>query len=428
MKFIRSMVMFLFFFSEVYLFAFKPTSMSIVNYPDLVVPPEPILVIDISYEAGSNSNQEDEDHVFIVVSNSKFSKKYEIGEDIPFQILGSGKIRVFLPLEKRLSKSNSFSLSVVEGNKVLLSTNLSLILNEEMKQKPILLAGKENYVTLPKSGKLDQKIFFISLRELMPKAIVGDNEYKLSVYRDNNFKILKYVRFVFTNTGLFKFVFDGEEIVFNVEEDKNPPKFELLIPSNNALFFNTNIVIKWTKPLDESGINFEKSYLKVEGNNGFTTNISPLVPLNRESLIGNYNVARFCLPTGVYNLEIRYFDNSENLGIVKSKFSIVDKYEDKEKPAITKFYIEGITKAGEIFISDKTNVVLFIEASDGIYGSGISKVYYFLNGNSYLEPMTGNIRYINLELDKSTNYLSFFVEDENSNFSETNTITIVAKK
>lgn len=402
-----------------------------MNYTNLILPINPILTVDIKYEIEekvdlSDEHKHEHEHIFLLIEGNKFLKKYEVGEDIPFQIIGKHTVRMFVPLEG-LKISGPLRFSILEGKKELISTNIVITLDKKIRQKPIVLSEKSNRVELPKAGETKNKIFFISTYDIVPKAVLNGRSYNLTVFSDSKFKMLKYVNITFTNTGLFKFLFDNEEIIFNVEEDKTPPDFMLLVPTNNSVFYTTNVMIKWTDPIDLSGVNFLTSCLTLQGEN-FYTNISPLFSLNKESSINNYEVVKVCLPYGKYFLELSYLDNSGNSKTEYCTFFVENPSRDKERPYITRSYLEGVIKKGEFYFSNQKDLVLFIEASDGIYGSGLSRIHYNLNGKYQFEPMLSNVKYINIYLSESTNYLLFFVEDNNSNFSGTNSFTIILEK
>ncbi|MFN4244846.1 MAG: hypothetical protein ACK4F9_01675 [Brevinematia bacterium] len=398
----------------------------LVNYSN-VITINPIFIVDISYELEENSKQEvDNSHLILLVKGPK-TEKFNIEEDTVFQIITNKTIRLFLPISYKLAsgKNTLFLFKLLDNSKAIFETNLIFQVSNIL-QEPIILSDFKKLEISRKNPKPND-FFFVSQN---PENVTIINTLTsrtnlVKPLRLKNFKGLYSFSYVFNTEGLYKIIIGKKEVTTEVYHDRTPPQFRIMTPTE---FYRTNnIKIKWSDPVDISGVDFEKSSFYVKRLSNVITNISPLISLNKESSINPYEVIYIQnIEEGEYEYGITYSDYDGNTTNIISHFRILPIKEDKYKPTIEKLYIENSKKISENqYLVRTTNIVIFVEVTDSENGSGVKMIHYKVNEKSFSENVFGNSKYISLDLESNNTIFMIWAEDFNGNLSETNIVSII---
>lgn len=405
-------------------------SFAIVNYTNFI-PVDPIFIVEVVYEflGVEGFHHRHDDIVLSVGVGGKFDK-FTIGENVLFRRLSRDRIRLFVPFSGRLTPGRSYfvSFSFSEGKKVVFRTNVSFFVSN-VAQCPIFLSDGMEVIEVSEKHPREVEFFFVSQSQEKVKVVdlkkgITNTLLTQSVPRLKGVYSFSYL---FLEEGEFLVEACGNQFKTMVVFDRTPPMFRIISPSNFSQFFRTNrIKVKWSDPIDSYGVCVERSSLVVRRGSKVVTNISPLVSLNRESVRNAYEVVYLSLEEGDYECVITYCDGEGNSTNVSINFKILPPSLDVEKPYFRRIVVEGSEKLlGNKFKVKGEVVGVFLEFSDGEFGSGVKRLYYEINGESLSEPVFDESKYLSVtKVGKETKVL-FWLEDFGGNFSETNVITLV---
>ncbi len=399
----------------------------IVNYFHKI-PTNPIFIVDVNYEIEKEKHEKHHSHLVILVEGTK-KEKFNIEQNTIFQIKTNNNLRIFLPIFSKLPKNTNqkFSFKLLENSKVLFETNTTFYVSDVI-QEPIILLDY-NEIEIPKSYQKQYNFFFVS-QTPQNVFVINTKEGKTNTVKSSKLEKIKGLHsfsYKFDKEGEYKILIGKSEKTITVNYDKTPPIFNIITPTNNSIFYRTKkIQIKWTDPIDTSGINFQKSSLYIRKNSKVITNISPLISLNRESSITPYETIYIeNLEEGEYEYCIEYSDYEGNKTNVVNYFKILPPSEDKEKPIIKNIHVENSKRVSENkYLLKSTNVYIFVEFTDGEYGSGVKSIHYKVNDKIFSDNTFGDNKYISITTESKETQLMIWVEDYNNNVSETNVLML----
>lgn len=404
-------------------------SIRIVNYSN-TIPINPIFIVEMDYKIKEKLQTHHNNHnlKFIISTPSK-NEEFILGQNTLFNHILSNRIRLYLPVFHKLPPNRKLEITfqVVEGKEKIFTTNINIFVSN-YQELPIFI-GNTGKIEISRSIPRPTIINF--LHQESQTGIIKSPKIteKLQSKQSPQIKGLKYFEYKFREEGKYDITIGKTNFSVEIVFDKTPPYFIILTPSNNSSFFRTNnIIIKWSDPQDISGINFSNSSLTIKNDSGeIITNITPLVALNRESSITPYEIITLSLKEGNYECSIIYSDFDNNSTNITTKFKILPSIQDREKPILKKIFFEGSTKLSDNEFLVPTSTVMFIEASDGEYGSGVKSINYILDNQIFSEQMLSEIKYIYLTLTNKISTLEIWLEDYGGNSSETNRFILKQK-
>lgn len=409
---------------------FSVKSFSVINYTNFI-PLNPIFILELSYSMKENHrNGHKHQDIKLSVKIDNKVQIFTLGEDILFKRVSEDTIRLFAPWFHTIAygKGRIVSFSFSEGKKVVFKTNIAFSVSNTT-QTPIIISEGINEIEIPR--KITQQVRFFFIYQSPVKALVIDSYEGLTnvliTQPTSRIKGLYSADHTFFKEGEYLVVIGDSQITIRVYFDKNPPTFRILNPTNGSVFYRTNdIHIKWLDPIDISGIDFSKSYLSISDSRSKVFEYPLYKKFNRESEINPYEIVSLSLSEGDYECSIGYTDLEGNFTNQVVKFKVVSYTLDREKPFFKRIEIEGSKKLSENkFVVKGRRVSVFLEFSDGDYGSGVKFIHYVVNGKKLSESVFGNVKYLSFEIDSNTNEVSMWLEDMNGNFSETNFISLI---
>ncbi|MEN2997569.1 MAG: Ig-like domain-containing protein [Brevinematia bacterium] len=401
----------------------------ILNYTN-TIPTNPIFIAEISYFLKECGCINPHNKVKLSIKANHKTQTFTIGEDVLFNRLSQDKIKLFLPFPYTLpqGKNQTVSFTIFEGKKATFKTNISFQVSKNL-QHPIIISEGLREIEIPRTPLRQIQFFFVyhSPCEAMITKI-GSKTTNFTISQQvARIKGLHFIEYNFSEEGEYLIKVGESEFTSKVSFDKTPPTFKFIFPTNNSAFYRTNkIKLKWSDPMDISDIDFSNSSLVISKGKNVLTNISPLIGLNRESERNPYEVVYLSLPEGDYECSIRYKDTSCNLKNEELKFRVSPSELDREKPFFRRIEVENSVKVSEGKFRVKDSIVsVFVEFSDGEYGSGVKRIHYKLNGELVSEDVFDEVKYLSLQLKNKVTKVAFWLEDLGGNFSETNIITLV---
>lgn len=408
--------------------SFFVSDFKIINYSDFI-PKNPVFVIDLSYEMKENHEENHNHTIKLIVNIGNKKDEFIIGENTIFKKISPNTITLFLPIFQNISvgKKQNISFSFLEGKTIIFTTNITFFVSN-LSQDPIIFYEGLDKIEISKNNPKPNQFFFVSQYSYEGEIINLNNKTtnKVKSQKVSRIKGLNLIDYTFSEEGEYIIKVGNSSLQTKVSFDKTPPFFKVLTPSNNSIFYRTNnIQIKWTDPVDNSGINIQKSVLSLKKDGKTITNISPLVSLNKESSINPYETVFLSLPEGDYECDISYSDYDGNSTNTVINFKILNPNMDKVKPFLKKIFIENSEKVSENEFRLKSNDIrMFLEFSDGEYGSGVKTLYYSVDGEIHNERVFDNIKYLFFDVNKEIVEVKLWVEDFAGNSSDTNVILI----
>ncbi|MCX8028768.1 MAG: hypothetical protein N2712_02110 [Brevinematales bacterium] len=407
--------------------SFFVNSFRIINYTNSI-PQNPVFLIELDYKVGDANHSHKHDLKLTVNLRNK-KQEFTIGENVIFRKISDSKIVLFVPIVLSLSKNqDSISFLILEDRRVIFKTNIVFLI-ENIMQQPILLFEDMKGIEIPRYSKANPfKFFFIHKLPYEGMVINLDKNITNIVksYPSKKFVGLNIFEYTFTSEGDYVIRVGNSELKTRVRFDDTPPYFRILNPTNNSVFYRTNrIRIKWTDPVDVNGVNKDNSYLTVSRDGNLMTNILPLVSMNKESLISPYETVYLDLPEGDYSCSVVYFDLERNYTNADVFFRVLPSIMDREKPTFIRIDVEGASIIGKnSFKANSKDVRIFVEVSDGEYGSGVKSIYYSFDGRTFVENVFDNFKHIFLSLESYKTDVKLWLEDFGGNISQTNEVII----
>ncbi len=375
----------------------KVKDIEVVNYTNFS-PLVPEFFIDITFEelpsnifeGLSPENVYHHDHVHIIVEAviEKSIEQFVIGETAPFTWVSDKRIRVFLPQFSFLSENKNYSLLVnilLEREigsvpEKIFSKSFSFTASSKVFTLPYFLTNNQFPLIISKRKPLPKRIYYIST--LPFKGVIEKNGKSVKINSQKAFESfdnLCYVEYNFQEDGKYKLIFQNinVSIDFDVVYDSIPPKFSIVLPESKKTFFRSNIVFIWETPLDDSGVDVEKSYLSITSKQGVKiTNIRPLIPLNKMSVSSPFQYFFTSLSPGEYTFLVEYSDFDGNKSSKSVEFSVSTSEGDKVSPFLPEVQVYSSVRRENNIIVFSTNLRLLVNVKDDIYGSGVDRVSF----------------------------------------------------